>query len=89
VLRALERWVAGGPGKVEAAFAPDGVGFWVQAQVGAFPLIACARQPGEAYRPAAFTSAADAEGAAAALREALCPRDGGLEVYLNARHFGR
>src|SRR5947209_10768404 len=38
VLRALERWWMGGPGKVEAAFAPDGAGYWVQAEVGAFPL---------------------------------------------------
>ncbi len=80
LLRALER----GRGQVEAAFAADGVGFWVQAQVGAFPLLACERRPGEAYRPALFGSAADAEGAAAALREAICPGEGGLEVYVNA-----
>jgi hypothetical protein len=88
LLRALERWAAGGSGKVEAAFAPDGVGYWVQAEVGAFPLIACERRPGQPYRPAAFDTPADAERAAAAVVAALCPPGGtGLEVYLNTRHF--
>jgi hypothetical protein len=90
VLRALQRWVAGGPGQVEAAFAPDGAGYWVQVEVGAFPLIACERRPGQPYRPAAFASATDAEGAAAAIQDALRPAaDSSLEVYLNTRHFGR
>jgi len=90
VLRALQRWAAGGPGKVEAAFAADGAGYWVQAEVGAFPLIACERRPGQPYRPAAFATPAEAEGAAAAIAAALCPPDcAGLEVYLNTRHFSR
>jgi hypothetical protein len=90
VLRALQRWVAGGSGKVDAAVAPDGVGYWVQAEVGAFPLIACERRPGQPYRPAAFAGAEEAEAAAAAIAAALCPSPGiGLEVYLNMRHFGK
>ncbi len=90
LLRALERWAAGGPGKVEAAFAADGAGYWVQAEVGAFPLLACERLPGQAYRPAAFATAAEAENAAASVAAALCPPGAeGLEVYLNTRHFGR
>jgi hypothetical protein len=90
LLRALERWAAGGPGRVEAAFAPDGAGYWVQAEVGAFPLIACERRPGQPYRPAAFATTEEAEGAAAAIAAALRPADrNGLEVYLNTRHFGR
>ncbi|MFI5338189.1 MAG: hypothetical protein ACHQ5A_15480 [Opitutales bacterium] len=90
VLRALERWAAGGPGNVEAAYAADGVGFWVQAQVGSFALLACERRPGEAYRPAAFTTQTEAETAAQRLADALSPGDGAeLQVYLNTRHFGR
>jgi len=90
ILRALQRWAAGGPGKVDAAYAADGAGYWVQAEVGAFPLVACERRPGQPYRPAAFASAAEAEGAAAAIGAALCPPpETGLEVYLNTRHFGR
>jgi hypothetical protein len=90
VLRALQRWAGGGPGQVDVALAPDGAGYWVQVEVGAFPLIACERRPGQPYRPAAFASAADAAGAAAAIAAALCPTgDSGLEVYLNTRHFTR
>jgi hypothetical protein len=90
VLRALQRWAAGGPGEVDAAFAPDGAGYWVQVRVGAFPLIACQRRPGQPYRPAGFAAVAEAEAAAAAVASALRPADGkGLEVYLNTRHFGR
>jgi hypothetical protein len=90
LLRALERWAAGGAGAVEAAFAPDGAGYWVQAEVGAFPLIACARRPGQPYRPAVFATASEAEGAAAGIAAALRPAAGAdLDVYLNTRHFGR
>jgi hypothetical protein len=90
LLRALERWAAGGPGTVDAAFAPDGAGYWVQAEVGAFPLIACERRAGQAYRPAVFDTAAQAEAAAAAIAVAFRPRNGtGLEAYLNTRHFSR
>jgi hypothetical protein len=87
LLRALERWGAGGPGRVEAVFAPDGAGYWVQADIGAFPLIACERRPGQPYRPVAFDTPAGAEAAAAALAAAACPRDMAVEVYLNTRHF--
>jgi hypothetical protein len=90
VLRALERWAAGQPGKVEAAFAPDGIGYWVQAEVGAFPLIACERRPGQPYRPATFATSNEAQEAASAIAAALSPGSGAtLEVYLNTRHFGR
>jgi hypothetical protein len=90
LLRALQRWAAGGPGTVEVAYAPDGAGYWVQAEVGAFPLIACERRPGQPYRPAAFAAAEEAAKAAVAIAAALRPAAGcGLEVYLNTRHFGR
>jgi hypothetical protein len=88
LLRALERWAAGGPGRVEAAFAADGTGYWVQAEVGAFPLLACERRPGLPYRPAGFATGAAAETAAAALAAALHQAGaGGAEVYLNTHHF--
>ncbi|HEX5269823.1 MAG TPA: hypothetical protein VFW33_05015 [Gemmataceae bacterium] len=90
LLRALERWAGGGAGKVEAAFAADGAGYWVQADVGAFPLLACERRPGQPYRPAAFATAEEAGRAAAAVVAALCPQGSvGVEVYLNTRHFGQ
>jgi hypothetical protein len=90
VLRALQRWAAGGPGTVDAAVSPDGGGYWVQAVVGAFPLIACARRPGQPYRPAEFATPEEAQMAAAAIAASLRPApDTGLEVYLNTRHFGR
>ncbi len=88
LLRALERWTEGRPGRVQAAFAADGAGYWVQAEIGAFPLIACERHPGQPYRPAAFATVMAAEQAAVAITAALHPADGsGPEVYLNARHF--
>jgi hypothetical protein len=88
--RALQKWSAGGPGRVEEAYAPDGAGYWVQAEVGPFPLIACPRRPGHPYRPAAFATPEDAATAARAIAAALCPPPGAeQEVYLNTRHFGR
>jgi hypothetical protein len=88
LVRALERWTAGGPGRIDAVFAADGAGCWVQAEIGAFPLIACERRPGQAYRPAGFATVAAAEEATAAIIAALRPSgDDGLQVYLNTRHF--
>ena len=89
LFRALERWASGGPGRVEGAFAPDGDGYWVQAEVGAFPLVACERRPGQPYRPAAFPTPEGASAAAALVADALRPADGEQEVYLNTRNFGR
>ncbi len=86
--RALGRWMAGGPGKIDSAPAPEGDGFWIQAEIGAFPLIACHRRPGQAYRPATFPTVAEAETIANALTAALCPTSE-LEVYFNSRHFER
>jgi hypothetical protein len=86
--RALGRWSSGGPGAIDAAPAPDGEGFWVQAEIGAFPLIVCHRRPGQAYRPATFATVAEAETTANALTAALCPGTE-LEVYFNSRHFER
>jgi hypothetical protein len=86
--RALGRWATGAPGTVDAAPAPDGEGFWVQAEVGAFPLIACQRRPGQPYRPAMFPTIAEAETSATGITAALCPGTE-LEVYFNTRHFER
>ncbi len=87
--RALARWVEGGPGGVEEAVAPDGQGYWVQARLGAFPLVACPREPGRPYRPAAFATPEEAARTAAAITRALRPEDGRPEVYVNDRHFHR
>jgi hypothetical protein len=88
LLRALERWIAGGASRIDAVFAADGAGYWVQAEIGAFPLIACERRGGQPYRPAAFATVAAAEEATTAIIAALRPSgDDGVQVYLNTRHF--
>jgi hypothetical protein len=88
--RALQKWSAGGPGRVEEAYAPEGGGYWVQAEVGPFPLIACPRRPGQPYRPAAYATPDEAGAAAATLAAVLRPAAGAVqEVYVNTRHFGR
>lgn len=87
LVRAWQRWAAGGPGSIEEAPAPDGDGFWVQALLGSFPLLACPRQPGRPYRPAAFARADEARAAAWALADALRAAAG--TAYVNTRHFER
>jgi hypothetical protein len=86
--RALGRWSSGGQGSIDTATAPDGEGFWIQVEIGAFPLVACRRQPGQPYRPAAFATVAEAETTARALIAALRPGTE-LQVYFNSRHFER
>lgn len=90
LLRALERWRRGGPGRVDPAFAADGQGYWVQALVGSFPLLVCERRPGQPYRPTTFATPEEAQAAARAATQALCPEgDDEQEVYVNTRHFGK
>ncbi|HXG10681.1 MAG TPA: hypothetical protein VNK04_13065 [Gemmataceae bacterium] len=87
--RALEEWAGGGPGRVEAVPLPGG-GHCVRADVGAFPLIACLRRPGQPYRPMVFANADEAHAAATAIAAVLCPAAGRVqEVYFNTRHFRR
>jgi hypothetical protein len=69
--------------------APEGVGFWLSVRIEAYTLVACARDPGEPYRPRIYAAAEEAAAAGAALRSALCPAaDAECELYTNARHFG-
>lgn len=82
--RALEEWVAAGPGQVEIVSLMEEQIHGVRVQVGGFPLCACRRCPGEAYQPARFKTLEDAQAAATALEAALgCPQ----EVYFNTRNF--
>jgi hypothetical protein len=68
----------------------EGAGWLVQANFGAFALVACARLAGQAYRPLAFATEEEAGRAAAALRSALCPAaDADQELYVNTQHFSR
>lgn len=86
--RALEDWIGGGPGRVEVVHAPSGYG--VRAELGAYPLIACPRVPGQPYQPVVFPRAEDARSAAAHIGTALCPPAGSQqELYFNTRHFAR
>jgi hypothetical protein len=86
--RALGNWSNGAAGRVEEIACPDGSGFWLRVSVGSFALLACARQPGQAYQPLTFADAEAALTAAGQIRSILCPRIGiDQEVYLNTRHF--
>jgi hypothetical protein len=74
---------------VEARPAAEG-GSWVRARVGTFALLACARVPGQPYRPQVFADENEGYAAARAIAEVLCPPAGvEQEVYFNTRHFGR
>jgi len=88
VYRALERWARDESGQVEPVESPGGAGFWLQATLGAFVLLACARPPGQPYQPQVFPDADAASAAASALVAILCPPAGvEQEVYFNTRHF--
>lgn len=78
-----------GRGEVEVVSAEAG-GFWVRAEVGAFPLLVCGRLPGQPYRPLTFSDEAAAGQAADAVRSTLCPGpDADRELYLNTENFSR
>jgi hypothetical protein len=79
----------GGKSSVEVV-STDGGGFWVRAEVGAFPLIVCGRVPGQPYRPLAFPDEAAASQAADAVRYVLCPGpDTESQLYFNTQNFAR
>jgi hypothetical protein len=87
VCRALEDWAGGGAGSVELLPARQG-GHHVWAALGAFAFVACPRQPGQPYRPAAFADGDDARAAATAIAAVLCPPAGAQqEVYFNTHKF--
>lgn len=67
-----------------------GDGFHVQASVGRFLLVACMRNPGQAYRPHPFASEAEARPTADALQGILCPLpEANQELYTNMSGFFR
>jgi hypothetical protein len=58
--------------------------------MGGFALVACAREPGQPYRPAVFAALEEARRAAASITGALRPAPGTVqEVYFNTRNFSR
>jgi hypothetical protein len=90
LFQALRHWSEGASGHVEEVACPDGSGFWVRVRVGGFALLACARQPGQPYRPLVFADAEAALSAAQQLRHILRPpAHVEQEVYLNTLHFGK
>ena len=90
LVRALEEWAAGGPGRVETAAAPQGPGLWLRVHAGPFSLLLCPRAPGQPYQALRFADGDAARAAAADLAPVLQPPSGAQqEVYFNTRHFGR
>ena len=86
-LTALESWDRGGPGHVDAVSTGGGHVVWVD--VGDFSLVACARSPGQPYRPLVLSEEREARQAAADALTILRPGSNEQEVYLNTRHFAR
>ncbi len=67
-----------------------GEGFHLQASVGRFSLIACLRNPGQAYRPHPFPTDTEAQEIAEAVRNVLCPLpEANQELYTNMSGFLR
>jgi hypothetical protein len=88
--RALDGWAGDRPARVEPFPAPGCPGYCVRAMVGEFTLVACPRAPGRPYRPMVFASRDEAQQAADALANVLCPPPGASqEVYFNTRNFAR
>ena len=90
LVRALEAWADGAPGRLETAAAPRGPGFWLYVHAGLFSLLFCPRTPGRPYEAERFADPDAARAAAAHLKPILQPPPGAQqELYLNTRHFGR
>jgi len=76
-------------GRVDAVAATDANGWWVRAELDDFELLACARKPGQAYRPLVFTVETEAQRIADSLRAVICPPpDADQELYTNMSQFG-
>ena len=89
LLRALEAWIAGGPGGIEPVRLPGG-GYHLRASVADFPLLVCPRRPGQPYQPLVCLDLEEVGRAAGALHDALRPAPGvAREVYVNDAHFSR
>jgi hypothetical protein len=85
LFRALEEWARGGAGAVEVMANAEG-GSWLRVQVGPLYLVACARVPGQPYRPLIYADAVQTD--VARLSAILCPAAGTeQELYFNTRNF--
>jgi hypothetical protein len=90
LIRALEAWAEGAPGRVETASAPHGQGFWLHVHAGQFSLLLCPRAPGRPYEAECFADGDAARAVAADLTPIVQPPPGAQqELYFNTRHFGR
>jgi hypothetical protein len=90
LIRALEAWADGAPGRVETTSAPHGPGFWLHVHAGQFSLLLCPRAPGRPYEAERFADSDAARAVAADLAPILRPPPGTQqELYYNTRHFGR
>jgi hypothetical protein len=86
--RALENAADRGAGQIQIV--PTEHGFWLRVQVGAFALLVCPRQPGQAYRPLHLTTEDEARQTADAVDALLSPGpDANQELYVNTEHFTR
>ena len=89
LVRALEAWAAGAPGRIEAASAPQGRGVWLRVHAGPFSLLLCPRTPGRPYEAERFADDNAARTVAADLTPILRPPPGvQQELYFNTRYFG-
>ncbi len=87
---ALEDCAAGGTGCVGPIPDAEGDGYWVQAEIAAFTLLVCRREPGRSYRAHVFATLEEARTTAAALRRVLCPPpEAAQELYFNMQNFTR
>jgi hypothetical protein len=89
VHRALEEAACEGTDLVQTVAGPAG-GFQVWATLAEHTWIACPREPGCPYRPLIFSARGEANAAAAALADVLCPAsDAAQEFYFNTQNFAR
>lgn len=88
--RALERWIRGGPGTVQAVACTDQPGYQLWLDIEDYAMVACSRVPGQPYRPLVIADEHSARIAAARIAVALRPSaNGEREVYCNTRHFAK
>ncbi len=86
--RALEEGAAGTPVLLAPIPATGGDGYWVQAELSQYTLLACRRMLGQPYWAWVFPTLTEAHTAAAALQQVLCPAaDAQQELYFNTQSF--
>ncbi len=86
--QSLAQALQGEPAQLSVAAA--GEGFHMHASIGRFSLVACLRNPGQAYRPHPFPTEAEARQTADAVQSVLCPLpEANQELYTNMSGFLR